>query len=542
MPVRQPLLYAPVLAYLTGAIGTILYQSTNDTAKKIKTQELKNIKALVDAQQPPKTTQTQSTNISISPWRILWDTLHDTTAEQWEQSAQKNRNPADYLMASIKHFTDKKPLAAVHNLRDALDVIDGKQPKLTGFFKLYSYNLRFAAALARNLIPHKPETYLFNATYNAIANPERAWYHSEIGRRVADHLEQDTKPDTYLFHALLASAQRRSDENHAWEDYMNCLDDITDWDWIGESRNKRWKLTGSATETVFVKGNSNRDALIHEKQSTETLDAILEDIATVPRILHITEQPYDGKYALVMRHLPGETLHEKLTRGETESIPRVLKTLAHIHARYPHDELTPENLEQKIETKLYSPELALPRDLANDILAHYKPVLRGVQDGAYWAAIKDAHPENWLDGDELGVIDSEITALGPVTFDLANLFEYQDAFTQEQKIEHVIAYASQLRKQGRELNNNELAHAYGDNTQLMRAYYNSVLHRVFCLVTAWSSPQRPRMHSERAFALTRALRAINDLNQIDPVYYSQHEQDYHILSKAIAHMRGLIPS
>jgi len=537
-PFTQFWLWVPPLAYVGVSYGSALIYSIQKAKKEGSKPRstVKKIQKNLNMETPPGYTAEETKIGVVSFGRLCSDYSTRWSPEKWAALAEKEQNPVYFFLSSLKHMGDTNYFSAMTSLRNAFDLLDGKMLKPSWSLKLYLQNLRFGSWLGRSLMPNEPFYHMMSAFTESLTNPERAWYYSELGRRVADHFESDDKLEMYLFHALLASAQRRSDEEQSWADALEYIAQTQKLNWSGETRNKIWRLSDTAGETLFVKGNSDREALLSECSATKTLESILEDDACAPRSLHVTDAPYDGYYAYAMRHIPGPTLSEKIKEGDTSSLPLVLKTLARIHARYPADGIARENMHQKIARKLETQYLAIPDDLKTTILANYRPVEQGATDDAFFAPNKDAHPENWIVGEKLGVIDCEITALTPVTFDLANLLAYQDGISPEETKKCVFKYASHLRAETGD------ASLYSSPEQLMRAYYNSVVHRVISLVVAWSEPGRERLFGERAPAINRALEAIYCLERQDPLYYHDHKRQYKTLAGALADLRTLVAS
>jgi len=540
MDLLSPELYLPPLALATTSFGTMLLTllTGKNRVRLADYATIQSIEEQLKEEDTPTIAAKETQPINCSFPDLLRFFHWNSDADKWEQKAKETQNPAHWYFAYLWHADKGKPLAAFNALRELTDTL-GKQPKAIGWLGLITNYFYQFEKITAPLSIRSIHTYIDKSVRALFRKPEQAWYQTELGKRVAHDLDIPFKTELYLAHALLANSQQRSDEQQAWNDFFSMLNDQEEWEWIGETRNKLWKLDGFSAETVFVKGNINRDALLAERQATETLEGILEQDAVVPSSLYVSEEPYQGYYAYAMRHLSGETLYEQLERNEKGALTDVVEVLAKIHARYPTAELTRVNIDEKTKSKLYAPELNIPQDLAQTILSHYMPVKRAVTENAIWAAVKDAHPENWIIGDQIGVIDAEISHTAPVTFDLANLLEYQDVFTRQEKRSYVLHYARHLRQEGEDPVKEDFARAYEDDKLLMRAYSNSVIHRVICLVSAWSSPERTRMQTQRRAAVNRAVQAIDDLKQEDKEYYAQYEHDYVELKKSFMHLKTL---
>jgi len=231
-----------------------------------------------------------------------------------------------------------------------------------------------------------------------------------------------------------------------------------------------------------------------------------------------------------MRYLAGETLYDRLKGGDSSRLEDAVVALAKMHACFPVDGLPRLDICKKLSEKLADAHFGIPQSLAERVKQNYAQVFEAVSD-LPWVWNKDAHPENWIVGEKLGVIDCEVEYVVPALFDVANLLEYGDFLSREEKRKRVLQYSVELKKEGLEI----------ERGTLFRAYHNAVIHRMISLAGAWSAPQR-ELRSERAGALDRAVKSIEYVKEDDARYYALHKEKYEGLSAALVQMRELMGS
>ena len=529
---------AAALTVNIGIFASTLYRRTNlEHYKKIK-----KLKAQLKQQTPPTIAPRETVQIPYKLKDFLW--LAYRKPEKNAERARQQKNPLIALDAAIM-LLSSKPDEAFAVLRDASDWLEGKKPVLTLATKLQLFCQEFTYKTMPTLDVCGVSTFLFRALYDSIRCPENAWYWSTLGKIVADTTGK-YKKEMYAFHALLATAQQRSDQKEAWEDTFNLLHQTCKPERIGESRNLVWKIKDESkqflSDTCVFKANKKRTELEKEWQATLNLERILDDNAVAPQPLYITETPYQDLYVYVMRSLNGELLYDQFAKGDYSGLNSVKKVLARILARYPTTGLQPIDIEKKHEDKLYA--LDIPKELANDIISHLRPVNRALQENAVLVPNKDGHPEQWQILNipylkaRVGVLDAEINNLHPAINEAVNLLEYAGELSPEERRLHASTLMEELRKEGRATNNKELAQAYEDNTLLERAYNNSVIHRAISWASAWSDPERPTMHKKRGEQINKALRAIAE--QEKTAYYEEYRIDYEALRRDFQKMRELM--
>jgi len=433
-----------------------------------------------------------------------------------EKRARKTRNPLlavdSMILYGGKYNNFSQGLTL---LRDAYDYLDGKQPELSIISKISQFNQKYAFSLAKYFDKGKTEIYLLYAMYSSITQPEKAYYWSEMARAVAKETNK-LLPESFLLHALLATAQKRTDEEQAWEDVLAQCDLNSKREYLGDSQNPVWTINSSELlkSTIVLKADS-RENLFMEKKGAQTLNQILES-AEPPTPLFISNLPVEGNYIYVMRTAEGDTLYNKLEKKDYSGMTAVEDVLAQIHAKYPLEGLTKLNLEQKIQKK--TKDMKLQEDFANSLIVSTEQVRKAITETAYWAAAKDAHPENWILSHTVHPIDTLFKETQPTNLDLANLYNYGTHFTPEEKRQRVKNYDSRfLLWSKKEKKSNQI---------LFREYWNAEIQRAIDLTAAWMTPKRKTRHPHIIPLLERAQLSIQNLKQDDFEYYGKNQEKY----------------
>ncbi len=538
----------PLLAWLAAYLGTaVLHAFTREkhATRPADYAIIKGLEEKLDQQSPPTIPFTGEHKLNYSISDVF--RYHYKDVATVDTRARETRNPLAALDATIRYFGSANNMdEGLILLRDALDWLEGKKPVLDWKTKLLFLRQTLAIKAARKLEPSAPEAYIFSAAYESIMHPERAWYWSELGRQVADTFAHPEQKEMYVFHALLATAQQRSDQNEAWADAFRVLQRNCVPERLGESQNPFWVLRDEKkkffAETIALKGNKDPADRDIECKCNSDLSMLLAGRAKTPSMLYRFPEPIDGYHVFAMRYAQGKTLHERLEAKELGTLEKITPLLARILARYPAGHLPLISLDEKIEKKLYAPELGIPHDLANAILSHMRPVHKGILEHGVLAVNKDAHPEQWLidDKGQVTVLDNLLKNRQPATLDSANLYNYADYLNPQQLKESVLAFRKALQEEGSSLSMPELRNAYGEDKILFRAHHNSVIHRQLCFVTAWSGSERPTMRAKRAGAIQQAITSIDRLKNDDSAYYNNHKEDYDELRPALEKMRELI--
>jgi hypothetical protein len=529
-----PTIAAFILAYLGTAVLHVHTKET-DTGQRTQPGDKKIIKKLEE-----RLLEEAEPSVFLPGKKTIDYGIKDTlflkykTGAELEKKAREKQNPALALDAMLLYCGSEKRIDDGYMLlRDAFDWLEGSTPELSSSGKIaYAYQ-NFMLKIARKLEPRNVSEYILAAAHDSILNPAQAWKWSMLGRMAADEFKLPQRAEMHVFHALLATAQKRDDIGRAWKDAFNVLSEQPQWERLGETRSVTRILKNSEffSHTLVFKERESREALVKEAEASATLAALVEDI-TVPRPLYVTKELHNNKYAYIMRYVEGETLYERLKKGDKKDVPRVISALAKIHARFPTAQYEKLDIRKNLEDKLANPQLGATKEVADGILRHYHPVISDINDTALWVWNKDAHPENWIIGEKIGVIDNEGDCLVPAFFDLVNLLEYGDFFGDKEKTSYLIQYITKISQEGKHIS---IATA-------MREYYNCLIHRALALTSAWSAPNRQRMKIYRKQTIRKAIFAIDAIREEDKTYYQRCEGDYVMLRHMLDDLHRLIPS
>ncbi len=426
--------------------------------------------------------------------------------DELADAANDAQNPLLALEAAIKLYHEDRD-AAFNLLRNSLQWIRGKVVRIPENVR---YRVEYADQDIQWLLKDSrcdPSAYVFRALYESIVRPRNAWYYSTFAKELAEELQHPLRDQYYLFHALLATAQIRSDNKEAWDDFLDVLfANNPMYRRLGKTSQTVWQFLNSKflSETFVIKATTKPRQIEQEAEICHELSEAVPEIA-VPIPLRIREYP---DYSIcAMQLLDGETLYEQLKEGNHTAIPDAISALAKIHARYAPEGIDRLNLKEDLSAKLHNPYLKL-RNWADGILRYCEPVIKALEESKLWVWNKDAHPENWIIGERVGAVDCEPRYIAPAVLDLANLLEYEDfLINKEEKKEYIQLYFEEFEK--------EKQNAGSKN--VMREYYNAVIYRMISFASAWSDPSRERQHLRKA-AIDRAISAIDHLNQEDPEY------------------------
>jgi hypothetical protein len=500
------------------------------TVRKGDRQIIKTLEDRINQQTPPTIFLKGEKELKHSIWDIL--RFNYLSGKDQEEKSRKQKNPLIAGGAIMKYCgSEEKADDAFILLKDAFDWLEGKKPQLSFTAKCWSKIEDFAYSAGRKLEPKSIESYINSSAHESLVRPESAWKWSSLGKSVADEFNLPYRVEMYVFHALLATAQKRSDTGEAWKDAFRVLCEKPEWERLSDSRSIVRTLNNSKffSQTFVFKARESREALVKEAEAGATLAALVEDVE-VPQPLYITQETYEGKYVSIMRRIKGETLYDKLKKDDKSAMPQVISTLAKIHVHFPTAQYEKLDIRKNLEDKLSN--LQLRTEITDGIMKHYHPVISAIKDTAVWVWNKDAHPENWIIGEKISILDNEGDHLVPAFFDLVNLLEYGDFFGDKEKTSYLIQYITKISQEGKHIS---IATA-------MRGYYNCLIHRALALTSAWSAPNRQRMKIYRKQTIRKAIFAIDAIREEDKAYYQRHEGDYVMLRHMLDDLHRLIPS
>lgn len=517
----------PLTAFATISLATAIthcFTTEEEWRTRIGDYKIKRqLEERLKEQAPPSlpTTATQEVDYNIMN---MYRNVFRPNIDKLAHEARKTKNPLFALDAAMHYFSSRQKYdEGLILLRDAFEWLGGKRPKLNLSARMSYFIQTVGFAIGRTFLPRKMDSYMLSAALDSILNPTNSWYHSQLGRMMADAIDSPHKKEMYVFHALLALAQNRSDKNEAFRDAFKLLHETCTPRRLGESRYPAWVVEDEEKNkklfsgTFAFKGNEQRADLQNEWNAALTLEGILGEDAVAPQPLYLTDEPYNGLYVYVMRYLSGELLAKQLKRENKRGLGHVIPVLARILSRYPTEGLPRVDLEQKTYKKLG--QLGM-----QDAMPLFKPVIDDLHAQPVWAVNKDAHPEQWqlLDSPyataKVGVLDTDIREVQPAILDSANLLEYCGNFQPAERQALISQFAHCLQ--------DEKITISGNNTALFRAHSNATMHRALCFIAAWNEKGRNKTQQEKEHVIKNAIRAVHDLKIDDPEYYLQHQQQY----------------
>ncbi len=320
-------------------------------------------------------------------------------------------------------------------------------------------------------------------------------------------------------------------------------DDSLEYEQIGESKNKVLIVgEGGILKNSFIfKESRDKESLEKEIKLTNELEGLVSSYSQykVPQDINITE--YDSKYIYAMMRESGKTLME-LIESKTEPfehIKGVAEYLSLIHAKTSLYGLKTLNYREKIE-KVLNEVPYVDSSLKNLIVNNIDPIVHAFDD-AIMVFNKDAHPQNWLitEYNEIVAIDIENKGAVPVEFDLANLIEYSDFFTNDSQ-------GDKKRKEVIDLYKQCYVEHSGDITALEKInefrYLNAIVQRTISLYSAWSSPNRKSLWGSRKIIVNNALHAIDRLSIEHKDYFGQNNKSYNNLTIALKELESIAQS
>jgi len=462
------------------------------------------------------------------------NTFSDTekNADKIAALAEKEQDPHLHADAVIRYFKHGKYDAAFIQL-DKLFKLGKALPDL---YKADFAMNTFANKLDLFLNPRNPAGLLYAAMLSALKQDfEGAFYYSTFAKKTAELFKSPIKNEIYCLDALIHHALRAKNSKAVWYNFIREIRKEPALERIAETKNPVRILKSSPflSKTVVFKDNPNPSDLEAEIEMTHFIGSQLSDDCTVAEPLYLSESPIDGEYTCVMRHVAGETLLSQFKKKDYSALTSIVDCLAQIHALVPVSKVRKGKLDiaDKVQNKLIDIDLNLPEDISDRLIRNYLPVLDSFKDATY-VYNKDAHPENWLvNGKQIVVLDCENGFLVPQQFDLANLLDYSHYLTDTQKDEAITAYVIAYEKYTCRTVNMD---------KFRLTYFNSVIQRAISLSTAWSSEDRPAMHSERQNVLFNAIHAIDRIKREHRSYHSKYKSYYLSILQSLNAMHELV--
>ncbi|MBL7050997.1 hypothetical protein ISS04_02415 [Candidatus Woesearchaeota archaeon] len=335
------------------------------------------------------------------------------------------------------------------------------------------------------------------------------------------------------------------DAEPQWKKVIELMlnNDSLKYEQIGESKNKVLMIEeeGILKNSFIFKESKDKESLEKEIKLTNELDEIISSHSQykVPHDISITE--YQGKYIYSMIRENGKTLME-LIEAETAPfghIKNIAEYLSLIHAKTPIYGLKTINYHEKIK-RVLTDVPQVDSSLKDLIIDNIHPVIDAFDD-AILVFNKDAHPQNWLitEYDEITAIDIEDKGAVPAEFDLANLIEYSNFFTNdsqgdEKRKEIIEHYKENYVKYSRDITALENINEF--------RYLNAVIQRTLSLYSAWSSPSRKSLWGSRKIIVDNALHSIDRLSIEYKDYFNQNNKNYNNLITALKELESIAQS
>jgi hypothetical protein len=315
---------------------------------------------------------------------------------------------------------------------------------------------------------------------------------------------------------------------------------------LGDSLNVVFEISNKDyfRDAFVLKGQTNRENLVKERQNTERLRRAIKDfpkfLAPVP--LHITEEtiPYHDLqlYVYAMRRNLGTTVLEFIHQDrQIDILNEVADYLAIIHTRMPSNSFKTD-FQAKVSNKFN--HQGIENHLTQMVVQSMTPVVKSFEN-AVLVFGKDAHPGNWLvtEKGEIVALDMEDKGVVPLEIGLVNLLEFNsfglDRPKRENLKERIIReYVKYYKK-------------YSDGRVVKEPfsrlrYLHAVIQRMLCLYCFWSGSHRDPSKIKRKFVLDNALYALKELSRQFNDYFSFHRQDYNNLEMAINRLKKSIDS
>lgn len=521
----------PISAFFTVATGTIITKIFTRENDRTRLSDYKLRRKLEEELKSPPTFETKGTQqVSYTLTDLYTNLFHPDKAAVLKR-AKETRNPLSALDVAMEYLCLKKYDDGLIVLRDALDMLEGKKPKISPATKLQRFAHSFGSFLSRNVELRSMEAYMTVAALYSITEPEKSWYWSKLGTLMANALDHPNKTEMHVFHALLAKAQKRSDLETACKDAFTAMRQTCTPRRIGESRHPAWILeTKKAKEffsgTFAFKGNENREEFENEWNAALKLESILDETAIAPQPIYITDRPHDGLYVYIMRYLEGELLEEQLKKENKSGLFKVIPVLARILSRYPTKGLDRVDIAEKTYKKLAQVGM-------QDAMHLFKPVIDDLQAQKDWKINKDAHPGQWQMINDpyitarVGVLDTDIREVQPAILDAANLLEYCGTFQPAERQAFVLEIANNLKEEGVDIR--------GKN--LFKTYNNAALFRVLCALVALNEKGRNKTREEIEHLAKNGIRAAHDMRRDAPEYYEQNREKYDKLPEFYANLK-----
>jgi len=444
--------------------------------------------------------------------------------------SQEHRNPGLAIDAALRFFDEGSYDCAVDCMKDALDWLGGRRPQISLLMGPSSKVYKVANLFQRKVETQELANYMVLSALDMFQRPERAFYWSELGRRVAVEFDSPRKREMYVFHALLASAQRRSDERDAWRDAIQLLMESGEVESASgrETRSRVFRFSGDFfANTLVVKQRPSLQSLVSEYDWTVRAKEYCPGGVKVPECVYVSDEG-DNLSCLALRFCKGDVLYERLEKGDKSAVLRVADALG-CFVRLPGEGLARQDLRAKAQGKLADVNLGVPAGLQERVLGAYSVIVDACSK-VPWVPNGDKHPEQWIQGEELVALDWEVDGLVPVSFDPANFLSYRSFFNPADERDFIARYVQSCAKGGFSV----------EPARFLPAYHAGVAHRALCFAGAWSDPKRVSMRNYRREVLLRGARAFGDMARDCSELAGKYQGELAVLADSYQKMADLM--
>lgn len=346
-----------------------------------------------------------------------------------------------------------------------------------------------------------PEPCLELAIFNVFNNPKKAWYYSELAKKLADKFVPTKRKQAYLLSSLIAASQQRDDEKKQWEETVKVLHEEPEWERLGESRTivKRCSLDDFFKNSIVIKQSKNRDELIHEAGMLKLAKQIIPEIKT-PEVLYVSKDPIDDFYSLVMRFERGnKTLYEILIEKPDTKLEPFLHATCEILQKIKND-FPQQDLRDKIRKKLKSPLLKLPEELSDSIINRLEIIIKDLEKTPYGYK-KDSISQNiYVLDRQVGVFDFEGEERVPKLFELANFLFYP--------LNPPIINFEKLAMLFKEFSAEK--GSYSEAAYFLN-FHQAIIYRSICFLESSSLPDKKYLNSKRKTILDNISSSLNHI-------------------------------
>lgn len=468
----------------------------------------------------------------------------------FEKAVEKNNSPTNIGLLAEAHLN-------LGEFTKAMDVY-GKMIKRINE-KSYSdnviNNMGYLNGRIARIVIKKEEKLKSNGSIKDYLDVALGYYsfnNIDKSKETFERLIEKHKDEIELkcLYAYFLNDINKNEANQKWKEIIKDItkDNSLGYEIIGESKNKVLVIeeTGILKNTFVFKESKDKKRLEEEINITREIYEITQSYPEykVPISIDIITNKIEDKkkYVYAMIRESGKTLLELTKENKSEAFEQTKKItdyLALIHSQIPTITLQQINYREKLKRVLESvPQVN--ESLKNLIVDNIYPVTQTFDD-AILVFNKDAHPQNWLitDNNDIVALDLENKGIIPIEFDLSNLIEYSDFFTNdkegdEKRTEIIEVYKENYSKHS---NNKE---AKNNITEFR--YLNSVIQRVISLYSAWSSLNRKSVWGNREIIVENALHSIDQLSIKHKDYFNTYNKNYNNLKLALTELESIAQS